>query len=169
MPDNDSPYLADPTRLPDVIAAIQTLGSYKFYKLDFATWADRISADREKAPHWKGVFEQHPEFFRLDTEKKKASLVWRRQRPKTWHVDDGRLVPKAEYVAMPATLKARVSRAPLTADEIKTLIDSAVDLHSRALESQKEKRWLRPLVVGGIGGILGAAIGPILMKLLGLK
>ena len=31
-----SPYLNDPKRLADVIAAIQAAATYKFYKLDFA-------------------------------------------------------------------------------------------------------------------------------------
>ena len=40
-----SPYLRDPNRLGDVIAAIQAMSTYKFYKLSFAGWADRMSAD----------------------------------------------------------------------------------------------------------------------------
>jgi hypothetical protein len=77
----NSPYLAEPTRLGDVIAAIQAMATYKYYKLDFEGWADRISADRNRADHWQAVFEEHPEFFRLDGERKKASLVWRRAVP----------------------------------------------------------------------------------------
>lgn len=163
-----SPYLRE-ARLADVIAAIQTLGAYKFYKLDFAGWADRISADRSKADHWRVVFEDHPEFFRLDSQRAKASLVWRRQRRKGWHVDEERIVPETDYLCMSQMEKTRVSRAPLTPDEIKTLVDTAIDLHSRALDSQRERRWFWPLVLGVIGGVLGAAVGPVLQKALGLK
>jgi len=69
------PYLDDPQRLGDVIAAIQAMGTYKFYKQTFEGWAARIAADTSKADHWKKVFEEHPEFFRLDTDRKMASLV----------------------------------------------------------------------------------------------
>jgi hypothetical protein len=82
----NSPYLST-GRPGDVIAAIQTMATYRFYKLDFEGWADRISADKSRAEHWRSVFEEHPEFFRLDSEKRRASLVWRRQHPKRFNVD----------------------------------------------------------------------------------
>ena len=68
-----SPYLRDSNRLGDVIAAIQAMATYKFYKLTFAGWADRMSADESQADKWKTVFLEHPEFFRLDSTKEKAS------------------------------------------------------------------------------------------------
>ena len=79
--EKQSPYLANADRLADVIAAIQVMGAYRFYKLNFKGWADRISADETKADYWRNIFMEHPEFFRLDTKKEKASLVWRRQYP----------------------------------------------------------------------------------------
>ena len=60
------------------------------------------------------------------------------------------------------TDKQRVSRIRLTPEDIKTLIDTAINLHARALEEQKEKRWWLPLAsaAGGlIGGILGTLLG----------
>ena len=83
----NSPYLREDGRLGDVIAAIQAMATYKFYKLEFKGWADRISADETLAEHWRQVFQEHPEFFRLDGERKRASLVWRRQHPKRYSVD----------------------------------------------------------------------------------
>jgi len=44
-----SPYLNDTGRLADVIAAIQAMGTYKFYKLDFEGWADRITANKNQS------------------------------------------------------------------------------------------------------------------------
>jgi hypothetical protein len=61
--------------LADVIAAIQAMGTYKFYKLPFDGWADRITADKSQADHWKNIFEEHPEFLRLDSKRERASLV----------------------------------------------------------------------------------------------
>lgn len=69
----NSPYLNEPNRLAEVISAIQAMGNYKFYKLDFEGWADRISGEKNKAEHWKQVFVEHPEFFRLDAERMKVS------------------------------------------------------------------------------------------------
>ena len=42
MNKSGSPYLNDDNRLGDVIAAIQAMGTYKFYKLSFDNWADRV-------------------------------------------------------------------------------------------------------------------------------
>lgn len=156
-----SPYLADPNRLGDVIAAIQAMATYKFYKLDFAGWADRISADQTQADKWKNVFLEHPEFFRLDSARLRASLVWRRQFPKRFDVDEQRVLSNEEYEqrihANPQSY-ARISRVPLSATDIKMLVDTAVNLHSRALEHQKDKRWWLVLA-SAAGGLLGSIIG----------
>src|SRR5664279_3256422 len=93
----DSPYLREVGRLGDVVAAIQAMATYKFYKLDFEGWADRISADKSRAGHWERVFEQHAEFFRLDGERKRASLVWRRQYPKRFNVDTLKEISREEF------------------------------------------------------------------------
>lgn len=158
---SESPYLAHPSRLGDVLAAIQSLGTYKFYKLDFAGWADRISGDASLAEHWKAVFEQHPEFFRIDSTKTKASLVWRRQHPKLFHVDEERKLTKRELEALSSEQKQRVSRVALSAGDIQSLLKTAVDLHTRAVEQQRERRWWLPLVTAGaalFGALVGAAL-----------
>ncbi|KAF5430553.1 hypothetical protein C5S42_00275 [Candidatus Methanomarinus sp.] len=160
---SSSPYLNDPQRVADVIAAIQVMAVYKFYKLDFARWAERISADSSQASHWQKVFEEHPEFFRLDTKKAKASLVWRRQHPKRYHVDKELELSKEELTQLLSDEKdSRVSRRPLSPDDINTLITTAINLHSRALEEQKERRWWYNLIVTvfvAIASLIGAAIG----------
>jgi hypothetical protein len=156
-----SPYLRDPGRLGDVIAAIQAMATYKFYKLPFAGWADRMSADESLADKWKLVFLEHPEFFRLDSAKEKASLVWRRQFPKRYDVDAERILTGAEYDALTDERKSRVSRVPLSSSDIKALVDTAVNLHSRALEHQKDKRWWVALA-GAIGGLIGSVLGALL-------
>lgn len=98
----NNPYLDNPQRLADVIAAIQVMGTYKFYKLTFKVWADRIEGDESHAGHWKTVFEDHPEFFRLDTEREKASLLWRRQYPRRYHVDQERRLSLGEFESLSA-------------------------------------------------------------------
>lgn len=158
MANTNSPYLADPTRLADVIAAIQAMATYKFYKLDFSGWADRITGDSSGAEHWMRVFEEHPEFFRLDSKKEQASLVWRRQHQKRYDVDAETVLSISEYESLSAAKKERVSRNPLGSPEISTLMKAAIDLHSRALEHSKEKRWWIPLLAG-LMGFAGAVVG----------
>jgi hypothetical protein len=162
MSNAQSPYLSDPNRLADVISAIQVMSTYKFYKLTFDKWADRISADPSRGEYWQKIFDQHPEFFRLDSERKKASLVWRRQYPKRFHVDEERVLTKEEYDQLNESERKKVSRVRLTPADIKTLVDTAINLHARGLEEQRERRWWIPLAsaIGGlIGGIAGALIG----------
>lgn len=156
-----SPYLRDPGRLGDVIAAIQAMATYKFYKLDFESWADRMSADKSLAEKWKQVFLEHPEFFRLDSAKAKASLVWRRQFPKRYDVYAERVITWAEYDALTDEQKCRISRVPLSSSDIKALVDTAVNLHSRALEHQKDKRWW-VAIAGAVGGLVGSIVGALL-------
>lgn len=154
-----SPYLyPDQNRLGDVIAAIQAMAVYKFYKLSFAGWADRISADETQAARWKAVFMAHPEFFRLDSTREKASLVWRRQFPRRYDVDSARVLTPEEFTALAPDRMHRISRTPLSPGDIKALVDTAVNLHSRALEHQKDKRWWVALA-SAAGGLVGAVIG----------
>ena len=136
-----SPYLKDNTRLADVISAIKVMGTYKFYKSDFAVWADRITGDKTRAEHWRKVFEEHPEFFRLDAGKVKASLVWRRNYQKLYDVDREEKITREAYNQLDDEEKKRISRNPLTNSDISTLITTAIQLHSRALEHQQDKRW----------------------------
>ncbi|HEV7767474.1 MAG TPA: N-carbamoyl-L-amino acid amidohydrolase [Thermoanaerobaculia bacterium] len=158
MTSKKSPYLSDASRLGDVIAAIQAMAVYKFYKLDFEGWADRISADSATAQRWKRIFEQHPEFFRLDTERNKASLVWRRQYPKRYDVDAEKILSIVEYKSLTDAEKERISRIPLTSTDISALVKAAIDLHSRALEQSRERRWWVPLIAALVG-FLGAVLG----------
>jgi hypothetical protein len=155
-----SPYLADAQRLADVVAAIQVMATYKFYKLDFAGWADRIGGDANQAEHWHQVFDQHPEFFRLHSKRERASLVWRRQHQKRYYVDEARTITKDEFDALADT--SRISRTPLGIAEIAVLMETAINLHSRALEHQRERRAWIPLVVGFVGAILGGVVAAII-------
>lgn len=161
--DTLSPYLTSPKRLADVIAAIQVMGVYKFYKADFASWSDRICADKTQANHWRKVFEDHPEFFRLDGAKAKASLVWRRQFPRIYHVDRGRELTSEELQQLPAQEHdTRVSRRPLAPSDVNALVTAAMDLHTRALEHQRERRWWVDVLVAvfvAVASLVGAMLG----------
>lgn len=153
-----SPYLKESTRLADVISAIQVMGTYKFYKLDFGGWADRITGDETQTEHWQQVFEEHPEFFRLDSDRLKASLVWRRNYQKLYDVDREEKITREQFQNLNNAEKNRISRNPLTNSDISTLLTTAIQLHSRALEHQQDKRWWISGMVGLLGVILGAGI-----------
>jgi len=126
----ESPYLSNDTRLSDVIAAIQAMGTYKFYKLDFKGWSKRISGDLENENYWRKVITEHPEFFRLGDKKNKAALVWRRNYQRTFHVDHNMELTREECNALSKEeRKKRVSRLPLKSSDISILINTAINLH----------------------------------------
>ena len=155
-----SPYLKNPQRLSEVIAAIQVLGTYKYYKRDFGEWAKAISGDKDKGEFWKNIFLDHPEFFRINSSEKAVSLVWRRTYQKRYYVDIEKTVTKEECDRLKAEGKGdRVSRTPLSNQDIQMLINTAINLHSRALEGKKDRRWWIAPLIAFVGAILGAVIG----------
>lgn len=163
-----SPYLKHPQRLSEVIAAIQVLGTYKYYKRDFDEWAKAISGDKDKGEFWKNIFLDHPEFFRINSSEKAVSLVWRRTYQKRYYVDIEKTVTKEECDRLKAEGKGdRISRTPLSNQDIQMLINTAINLHSRALEGQKDKRWWIGIIMAFFGAVVGAAIGsqPIISKI----
>jgi hypothetical protein len=157
----DRPYTDNENRLADVIAAIQVMATYKFYKLDFSGWADRIAGDQDQADYWRKIFEQHPEFFRLQRGRMKASLVWRRSHQKLYDVDREEKISREEFRALTDEAKQRISRTPLTNSDISTLINTAINLHSREIEHKKDSRWWITGAIGLVGVILGAVINAL--------
>lgn len=153
-----SPYLETDERLSDVISAIQTLGTYRYYKLSTEKWSERICGDSSQTAKWKRVFEEHPEFFRYSADLKNVSLVLRRQRPKLYDVDTLQLVERADRDARDAAAKTRISRAPLSDSELQLLIELAVSLHKKALEDRRDSRWWMPLLIAAIG-LFGVFLG----------
>ena len=154
-----SPYLRTENRLGDVVAALQAMATYKYYKLDFSQWADRITGDEKKGDYWQAVFLEHPEFFRLDSGRKKVSLVARRQHQKRFHVDRQTIITSEEFYA--STEQDRISRTPLSSEELALLINTAIELHSRAVAKAELTRWWIPLLTGFLG-FLGALAGGLI-------
>jgi len=154
-----SPYISNENRLSDVISAIQVMAVYKFYKLDFKGWADRICGDEAEAAHWKTLFKEHPEFFRLDQKRERASLVWRRTFPKNYNVDTEAAI-SVKLASLSEEERERISRRPLTNEDISTLMNTAIHLHSKALEQKQERRWWIPGVLGFAAGLV-----PFVLKL----
>ena len=154
-----SPYLEDPSRLADVIAAIQALGAYPKYMAQPETWSKRISGTPDRARHWQKVFEEHPEFFRFSQQPAgSVSLIWRQQQRKRYDADRLEVILHDQYILLDDAEKQRLSREPLAPDQINALIDVATNMHARAIEHKREIRWwFAPLL-----GFLGAAAGGLL-------
>ena len=155
-----SPYLDNPSRLTDVIAALQVLGSYKFYKLSSEGWSERITGDAAKSDYWHAIFSDHPEFFRFDQNRIRVSLVWRRHSAKRFHVDKDTTLSEADMKNLSDKDLERVSREPLDSTDIKTLMDTAISLHARAIEQRRESKWWVPLA-SALGALFGALIGAV--------
>jgi hypothetical protein len=102
---------------------------------------------------------EHPEFFRLDQKRERASLVWRRTFPKNYNVDTESAITE-KLVALSEADKKRISRRPLTNEDISTLMSTAINLHSKALEQKQERRWWIPGVLGFAAGLV-----PFILKL----
>lgn len=157
-----NPYLNN-GRLAQVIAAITALGNYRYYKLSFEKCAERISNKPEDGDHWGKILSEHPEFFRISETERKASLVWRRQHPKTYHVRKHTEIPAEEYRKLNQDDQDLISRRPLAAEEITALIGVAVSLHERALEQSKARKWWVPIATA-ILAFVGALSGTWLAK-----
>jgi hypothetical protein len=153
----ESPYLKNDNRLADVLSAIQVMSVYRYYKLSFAMWSDRISGTEDEATKWEQVFKEHPEFFRLDSSRTKASLVWRRNYTKRFDPKTEEMLSKEEFRQLGDKEKGGVSRSPLSNDSISILIRTAVDLHDKALARKQDKRWWYSVATGVLGLIVGIA------------
>ncbi|EAR27618.1 hypothetical protein PTD2_17390 [Pseudoalteromonas tunicata D2] len=147
--------------MADVIAAIQVMATYKFYKADFSAWAKRIEGNESKGEYWKKIFEEHPEFFRLGGERKKASLVWRRSYQKLYDVELEEKISRDKFKSLTQEEKKRISRIPLEDSDISTLINTAINLHTRELDQKKDSRWWIA-AISGFSGMLGAIIGTLI-------
>ena len=154
-----------PGRLPDVIAALTALGTYRYYKIDYEKCAEKIANRPQNSQKWKKILAEHPEFFR-DSDGVRVSLIWRRQFQKRYSPVRQKELAYDEYVSLADSEKALLSRRPLDALELTSLIKLAVELHARALDEEKAAKWWVPLMQGalGIGGVLVGVVVTALLK-----
>jgi len=164
MKSKRSPYLVNQSRLADLIAAIQIMGTYPWASRTVESWLEKLGQPAS-ADNWATVFGDHPEFFRLNGQW--ASLRWRHGYDRTYDPKRRTHLTDDEINSLEETSKESLSRAPLSPDQIDALVRTALDMHARAIAHAEERRWLVPLLVGLLGGILGALIGslvPFLLK-----
>lgn len=151
-----SPYIANPKRLADLIAAIQVLGTYRFASRRIEKWEKRLGRTPVSAPDWSTVFSQHPEFFTAQGDI--ISLVWRRSRERNYDTYTRQLLAREEAIELShqesEDNEKRLSRPPLDSSEVSKLVDIAISLHEREIRHAQERRWWITAVLALVGFII---------------
>lgn len=156
MIERQSPYLAHADRLTDVVAMLQIMGTYKFASREVDNWSESIGRGPLSAKSWREVFEQHPEFFRIRDDF--ISLVWRRASERLYDTATGKEITRAEAEGLSEEARGQLSRAPLTPEQVTSLIEVAIKLQTQAISRRQELRWWVPVLVGAIGVAIGALL-----------
>lgn len=155
-----SPYIANPKRLADLIAAIQVLGTYRFASRKIEKWEKRLGRTPVSAPDWETVFSQHPEFFTAQGDI--ISLVWRRSREQNYDTFTRQLLPREDAIELSEqedeNNEKRLSRPPLNSSEVSKLVDIAISLHEREIRHAQERRWWITAVIA-LAGLIATLTG----------
>ena len=157
-----SPYLSS-GRLADVLAALQAMAAGQRPEKTIEDWAEELS--REASPgevaRWSAVFREHPEFFLVYSLQKnsppKAALRWRYTN-KLYDAKTGAKYTPGQKAALTESEQWDLTTEPLSSDAIATLLKTAIELHSRALEELTASRWLVATLPSFFGALLGAII-----------
>jgi hypothetical protein len=72
------------------------------------------------------------------------------------------MLSQVQYDALTLEQKKWVSRPPVPEEQIKTLVDIAITLHSRQLDQSRDWRWWVAIATSFIGVIVGAFLGAAL-------
>ena len=163
-----SPYLI-PNRLPDVLAAIQVMGSHFWDSREMKHWVEDLGEKPQSADSWEEVFAAHPEFFGSHTLKDGRTLFVLRLRRAYENTIDERTraeVSAEEIHQLKETgqyQKTRIlSRPRLRASQVEALMKTATELQVRAAALADRWRFWASLVVPATAGLVGAALGYIL-------
>jgi hypothetical protein len=93
-----------------------------------------------------------------DTKHEYALLRWRHAYDHTYDPEKERELSIWERGQLPVDEKRHLTAKPLLSDQIGVLINTAIELHVRALAHEQENRWLTPLLFGLLGVVLGAVL-----------
>jgi hypothetical protein len=93
----ESPYIANPNRLADLIAAIQILGTYRFASRHIEKWEKRLGRTPVSAGNWT-IVTRHPEF--VATQRDDVSLVWRRYRKRNYDAYSRTHLPREDAMKL---------------------------------------------------------------------
>ena len=155
-----SPYL-ESGRLEKVLAAIQILGSYDWASREASSWAEKLETLQD-SDDWSNLFKDHPEFFRVGKDGW-VSLRWRHGYDRIYSVAAHKELTSEEIAALTAKLNVeKLTRKPLTPEQIAGLMKTAIELHGRAIAHEQERRWLTPFLFPILGAMLGGAAVAVL-------
>lgn len=148
---SNSPYILNPSRLADLSATIQVLGTYRFASRKLEKWVARLGRTPVSAEDWITVFKQHPEFFTIQGDK--ISVVWRRSRERNYDTYIRKTVSRDEAIELTKleeeNEQTRLSRPPLDTTVISKLVDIAISLHEREIRHGQERRWWKTATICG--------------------
>jgi hypothetical protein len=165
-----SPYLKQ-GRLADVIAALQFMASAKRPEREIKEWAKVLDVcDDSAIDKWTHVFTEHREFFHTYTlpgqSELKAALRWR-YAIKNFDAETEIEYTPSQVKALPEAVRNSLTTKPLDGAQVGTLLNTAISLHTRALEELGASRWWIPLL-SAILAAVGAIAGTLLARYLGL-
>lgn len=155
MTQQDSPYLRNRHRLADVLAALQVMGAYTWASRKVSAWEDKLGAPKS-SNSWLEIFDEHPEFFRVSGEW--ISLRWRHGYDRNFSPTASRELTSTEIAKLPSDEKDDLTRKALESDQIEALMNTAIELHNRAIAHSQERRWLTPLLFALLGTIIGVVL-----------
>jgi hypothetical protein len=158
-----------PDRLGDVIAALQVMGSNERAEDSIEGWTRKFDdpTERNSIQHWRTIFKGHPEFFKVYTlnGQEKAALRWRYARRYYDHRKNKELSPE-EAAALPQNEKELLTGKVLTDAQLQVLVETAIELHAKAVTAHQDRRWvltlIGPAVIGLVGVVVGAVLGHFL-------
>ncbi|AXS88629.1 hypothetical protein ACN5ZH_000305 [Pseudomonas aeruginosa] len=160
MIEPQSPYLSHQHRLADLVAAIQVMGTYSYSARTIDSWAEILGQKPRSGSSWASIFNEHPEFFRVGLEEDGLhTLALRRAQPRVYNTQTGEEITVAQFKAIPQGERSHFSRRPLSSEQMLSLIDVAVKLHTQAAVRRQELRWWVSVVVSVLAGLVGAMIG----------
>lgn len=155
-----------------MIAALQVMAAAERPEMAIRDWANEFDRNRDPltVQRWTDVFQQHREFFityRLPgKDELKAALRWRYVN-KLYDSKTGREFTPAEKEALPKEQQWLLTTKPLAGDQVAALMNTAIELHSRAIKELEAKRWWIPLSAAVLG-FAAVIIGTVLTALLGI-
>jgi hypothetical protein len=161
-----SPYL-EPNRLPDILAAIQVMGSHLWDSRTVEDWKLNLGDKPQSAGTWEKLFLDHPEFFGTNNWNGRELHVLRLRRAYERSVNPDTFVElsKEEMQALKDSgeyAKAKLARRPLTPSQVEALMKTAIELQVRAAALADRQRFWVSLAAPAVTGLLGAALGYLL-------
>ena len=163
MIERQSPYIAHQHRLADLIAAIQVMGTYRYSGRKVQSWARILGEKPKSADSWLAVFNEHPEFFRAGVgDAGFQTLALRRAQPRVYDTRTREEMTLEQLRAVPRDRRNHISRRPLSSEQILSLVDVAVKLHTQAIARRQELRWWAVMLIGVASSFVGALVAVLI-------